>query len=165
MQVLQPNRDVLILTLGIGDFDVRRILVDPGSFADFLQVSMIKQMGFIPSNLENLGRMLSGFNEASTTSLEDIILPIQIGSVTLNIQLSVVENLSPFNAILGRTWLHSMKVIPFTYHQMVNFITQDGQIDLYGSQLAARQCYQTAQEVGPSADRELFPKETNQPDQ
>lgn len=122
-------------------------------------------MGFIPSNLENLGRMLSGFNGASTTSLEDIILSIQIGSVTLNIQLSVVEDLSPFNAILGRTWLHNMKVIPFTYHQMVNFITQDRQINLYGSQLAARQCYQITQEVGPIADREPFPNETNQPDQ
>ena len=30
-QVLQPHLDTLIMTLGIGDFDVRRILVDPGS--------------------------------------------------------------------------------------------------------------------------------------
>lgn len=130
-RVLQPHRDALILTLGIGDFDVKRILVDPGSSADLLQVSVVKQMGFIPSSLENPGRILSRFNGASTTSLRDIILPIQAGLITLNVQLFVVEDLSPFNAILGRTLLHNMKAIPFTYHQMVSFITQDGQIESF----------------------------------
>ena len=123
--ILQPHRDALILTLGIDDFDVRWILVDPGSLVDLLQVSVIKQMGFMPSSLENPGRILLGFNGASTTSLGDVVLPIQVGPVTLNMQLSVVEDLSPFNAILGRTWLHSMKAIPFMYHQMVSFLTKD----------------------------------------
>ena len=35
-RILQPHRDTLILSLGIGDFDVRWILVDPGSSADLL---------------------------------------------------------------------------------------------------------------------------------
>ena len=33
-RVLHPHRDALILMLGVGDFDVKRILVDPGSSAD-----------------------------------------------------------------------------------------------------------------------------------
>ncbi|RVX00894.1 Transposon Ty3-I Gag-Pol polyprotein [Vitis vinifera] len=37
---------------------------------------------------------------------------------SLNVQFSVVQELSPFNIILGHTWLHYMKVIPSTYHQM-----------------------------------------------
>ncbi|XP_034709008.1 uncharacterized protein LOC117932080 [Vitis riparia] len=121
-----PHRDALILTLGVGDFDVKRILVDPGSSADLLQVAVIKKMGFIPSSLENLGRTLSGFIGSSTTSLGDVTLPVQAGPVILNVLFSVVEDLSPFNTILGCTWLHGMKVIPSTYHQMVSFITQDG---------------------------------------
>lgn len=52
-RVLQPHRDALILMLGIGDFNVKRILVDPGSSVNLLQVSIVKQMGFIPSSLEN----------------------------------------------------------------------------------------------------------------
>ena len=129
---------------------MKRILVEPGSFADLLQVAVVKQMGFIPSSLENPGRILSGFNGSSTTSLGDVTLLVQAGPVILNVLFSVVENLSPFNAILGRTWLHGMKAIPSTYHQMVSFITQDGQINLYRSQLAARQCYQIAREAGPT---------------
>ncbi|KAL6325980.1 hypothetical protein AAG906_038472 [Vitis piasezkii] len=163
-RVLQPHRDALILTLGVGDFDVKRILVDPGSSADRCggdhQIN-----GFQPSKPRESRRTLSGFNGSSTTSLRDVILPIQAGLVILNVLFSVVEDLSSFNAILGRTWLHGMKVIPSTYHQRVSFITQDGQIDLYGSQLAARQCYQIAREAGPSADREHSPKEANASDQ
>ncbi|RVW76965.1 Transposon Ty3-I Gag-Pol polyprotein [Vitis vinifera] len=112
-------------------FDVRRILVDPGSSANLLQASVIKQMGLELSGIENPGRILSGFNGAATTSLGDVVLPVQAGPVILNIQFSIVEDLSPFNAILGRTWLHYMKAIPSTYHQMVSFLTEDGQIDLY----------------------------------
>ncbi|XP_034706262.1 uncharacterized protein LOC117929923 [Vitis riparia] len=143
-RILQPHRDALILSLGMGDFDVRRILIDPGSSADLLQASVISHMGRDLSSLENPGRILSGFNGATTTSLGDIVLPVQVGPVTLNVQISVVQDLSPFNAILGRTWLHYMKAIPSTYHQMVSFLTEDGQIGLYGNQLAARQCYQIA---------------------
>nr|CAN82409.1 hypothetical protein VITISV_023301 [Vitis vinifera] len=101
-------------------------------------------MGHTLTGLEDPGRILSEFNGSSTTSLGDIVLPVQAGPVTLNVQFSVVQELSPFNVILGRTWLHYMKAIPSTYHQMVSFLTNDGQIDLYGSQLAARQCYQIA---------------------
>ena len=116
---------------------MRRILVDLGSSADLLQASIIGHMGRDLSGLENPGRILSGFNGATTTSLGDIVLPVQAGPVTLNVQFLVVQDLSPFNAILGRTWLHYMKAIPSTYHQMVSFLTNEGQIDLYGSQLAA----------------------------
>ncbi|RVW69735.1 hypothetical protein CK203_060620 [Vitis vinifera] len=127
------------LVPGNRDFDVRRILVDPGSSADLVQASVVSHMGHSLTGLENPGRILSGFNGSSTTSLGDIVLPVQAGPVTLNVQFSVVQELSPFNIILGRTWL--LHESPPTYHQMVSFLTNDGQIDLYGSQLAARQCY------------------------
>ncbi|RVW25289.1 hypothetical protein CK203_110566 [Vitis vinifera] len=71
---------------------------------------------------------LSGFNEASTTSLGDIVLPVQAGPVILNVQFSMVANLSPFNAILGCAWLHGMKATPSTYHQMVSYLTKDGSL-------------------------------------
>ena len=140
---------------------MRRILVDPGNSADLLQASVISHMGRDLSDLENPGRILSGFNGAATTYLRDIVLPVQVDPVTLNVQFSVVQDLSPFNVILGRTWLHYMKAIPSTYHQMVSFLTEDGQVDLYGNQLAARQCYQIAREVGTSQEDKPLPEPTN----
>ncbi|XP_034677813.1 uncharacterized protein LOC117908321 [Vitis riparia] len=118
-------------------------------------------MGHSLVGLENPGRILSGFNGASTISLGDIVLSVQAGPVTLNVQFSVVQDLPPFNVILGRTWLHCMKAISSTYHQMVSFLTEDGQINLYGSQLAARQCYQIAREAGTSQENEPLPESTH----
>ena len=93
------------------------------------------------------------------------MLPIQASPVTLNVQFSVVEDLSPFNAILGRAWLHGMKSIPSTYHQMVSYLIEDGQIDLYYSQLATQQCYQVVQEAGSSSDNGPPPKSASLADQ
>ena len=140
-------------------------MVDSGISVDLLQVSVIKQMGFMPSNLENSRRILSEFNRASTISLGDIVLPVQVGHVTLNVQFLVVDDLSPFNAILGRAWLHGMKVIPSTYHHIMSYLTKDGQINLYGSQMATRQCYQVARKVGPSGDHGSSPEQASGSDQ
>nr|CAN76814.1 hypothetical protein VITISV_044115 [Vitis vinifera] len=164
-RTLQPHRDALILSLEIGDFDVRRILVDPGSSADLVQASVVGHMGHSLAGLENPGRILSGFNGSSTTSLGDIILPVRAGPVTLNVQFSVVQELSPFNVILGRTWLHYMKAIPSTYHQMVSFLTNEWQTDLYGSQLAARQCYQIAREAVANQEDASPPESSHTHDQ
>ena len=48
------------------------------------------------------------------TSQRNVVLPIQAGPITLNVQFSVVEDLSPFKAIMGRTWLYRMKVVSST---------------------------------------------------
>ncbi|RVW39280.1 hypothetical protein CK203_085072 [Vitis vinifera] len=136
-----------------------------GSSADLVQASVVSRMEHSLIGLENLGRILSRFNGSSTTSLGDIILPVQASPVTLNVQFSVVQELSPFNVILGRTWLHYMKVIPSTYHQIVSFLTDEGQIDLYGSQLAARQCYQIAREAGTNREDAPIPEPSHTCDQ
>ena len=51
-RTLQPHRDALILSLEIGDFDVRRILIDPGSSADLVQASVVSHMGHCLTGLE-----------------------------------------------------------------------------------------------------------------
>ena len=72
----------------------------------------------------------------------DIAFPVKARSVTQEVLFSVVEDLGPYNAIVGRAWLHAMKAAPSTYHQTINYLPNAGQIDLLNSQLAARQCYQ-----------------------
>ena len=41
-RVLQPHEDALVLTLGVGGFNVRKVLVDLGSSTDLLQMSTYK---------------------------------------------------------------------------------------------------------------------------
>ena len=141
-QVITPHYDALVLTVCINGFDVHRVLVDPGSETDLLHLLTFKHMRVPIDHLSSTSRVLSGFNEATTLTVGDISFLIRAGPMTQQILFSVVEDLGPYNAILGRTWLHAMKAIPSTYHQTISYLTASGKVDLQGSQLAARQCYQ-----------------------
>ena len=55
------------------------------------------------STLENQGRVLSNFNEATTISLGDVVLPIEVDVVILNVWFSIVKDLSPYNTIMERS--------------------------------------------------------------
>lgn len=127
--MILSHEDALVLTFGFDGFDVRKILIDSRSFVHLLQMSAYGQMGYSSSVLENPDCILISFNGELTVSLGDVILPVQADLVTLNVHFSVVEDLSPYNAIMRRVWLHKMKVIASTYHQMVSYLTEAGQID------------------------------------
>ena len=139
-RIITPHYDALVLTLGINNFDVHRVLVDPGSATELLHLPSFTQMKVPLSHLSSAGRVLSGFNGSTTLTVGDIALSVKVGPITQQVSFSVVEDLGPYNAIVGRTWLHTMKAIPSTYHQTISYLTASEQVDLQGSQLAARQC-------------------------
>ena len=141
-RIITPHYDALVLTLCINNFDVHRVLVDPSSVAGLLHLLALMQMKVPLSHLSSVDRVLFGFNGSTTLTVGDISLSVKAGPVTQQVLFSVVEDLGPYNAIVGRTWLHAMKAIPSTYHQTISYLTASGQVDLQGSQLAARQCYQ-----------------------
>ena len=64
-------------------------------------MSAYRQMGYSSSTLENPGRILISFNKASIVSIGDVVLPVQVGPVTLNVYFLVVDDLSSYNAIMG----------------------------------------------------------------
>ena len=140
-RVIVPHYDALVLTLCINGFDVHRVLVDPSNAADLFQLSAFTQMKLSSDMLNLVGRILFGFNGETTTTLGDVTLPMKSEPVTQRVLFSIIEDLGLFNAIMGRIWLHSMKAVLLVYHQMVSYLTSVGQVDLWSSQLAARQCY------------------------
>ena len=93
-----------------------KVLEDPGSAAGLLQLPAFIQMNLSSDMLNSAGRIVYGFNGATTVTLGDVTLLVKAGLVTQRVLFSVIENLGPYNAIVGRTWLHSMKVVPSTYH-------------------------------------------------
>ena len=108
--------DALVLTLCIHDFDVHRVLVDPCSTTDLLQLPTFKQMKLSLGVVNLAVRILFGFNGATTITIRDVALPVKPGLVTQQVLFLIIEDLGPYDAIMGRAWLHSMKAIPSTYH-------------------------------------------------
>ena len=66
--------------------------------------------------VNSAGRILSSFNGSTKVTLGDVALLIKARPVTQQVLFLNVEDLGPYNAIMGRAWLHSIKDVPSTYH-------------------------------------------------
>ena len=111
-----PNYDALVLTLCISCFDVHKVLVDPSSATDLLQLPTFNKMRLSLGVLNSARWILFGFNGATTVTLGDVTLLVRADPVIEQVLFLVVGDLGPNNSIMGRVWLHSMKAIPSTYH-------------------------------------------------
>ena len=102
-RVITPHYDALMLTLCIKNFDVHRVLIDPGSVIELLQILAFTQMKVPLSHLSSTGRVLFGFNGSTTITVGDIALSVKARPVTQQVLFLVVEDLVPYNVIVGRT--------------------------------------------------------------
>ena len=98
-----PHYDALVLTLCISGFDVHKVLVDPGSTVDLLQLPAFNQMKLSSQMLNLAERILFGLNDATTTTLGDIILPVQAGPITQQVLFSIVQDRGSYNCIVSQT--------------------------------------------------------------
>ena len=76
-RVITPHYDARVLNVCINGFDVHRVLIDPGSAADLLHLLTFKQMRVSIDQLHSPGRILSGFNGATTLSIGDVTFPVK----------------------------------------------------------------------------------------
>ena len=83
--------------------------------------------------LSSASRILFDFNGATTVTMGDITFLTRVRPVVHQVMFSIIEDLGPCNAIVGQAWLHAMKAVPSTYHQMISYLTNAGQIDLPSS--------------------------------
>ena len=79
--IIVPHYDALVLTLCISGFDVHRVLVDPSSVADLLQLPSFNQMRLSLGVLNLVERIPSSFNGATTVTLGDVTLPVRADPV------------------------------------------------------------------------------------
>ena len=82
---------------------MHRVLVDLGSAVDLLQLPIFRKMNISFDRLSSTGRILSGFNGATTIMMGDIALLVKAGPVVQRVLFSVIKDLGSYNAILGRT--------------------------------------------------------------
>ena len=79
---------------------MHKVLVDPSSATDLLQLLAFRKMN-ISLRLSSVGIILSGFKGATTVTMGDTTLLVRVGRVVQQVMFSVVEDLGPYNAIVG----------------------------------------------------------------
>ncbi|XP_023872075.1 uncharacterized protein LOC111984692 [Quercus suber] len=76
---LQPHDDALVVTIRIGCYDVKRVLVDQGSRAEIMYSDLYKGLSLKPKDLERYDSPLIGFDGRIVVPRGMIRLPIQAG--------------------------------------------------------------------------------------
>ena len=100
-------------------------------------------MGLGESDLTIFMSRVFGFLGESITPLGKTTLPVLAGPINLQTEFIVIQAPSPYNAIIGRDWLHRMKVVPSTLHQKLRFPTRDRVMEVNGDQVVAKKCILT----------------------
>ncbi|GFS29078.1 hypothetical protein Acr_00g0005240 [Actinidia rufa] len=124
-----------------GGYDVKRILVDTGSSVEVMYYDFFKQLKLPRDQLKPARAPLVGFNAQAHWPLGTVSLKTRAGSQELMTEFVVVDIPSPYNAIVGRDWLHRTKGVASTLHQVIKFLTPRVEEAIYGDQVAAKQCY------------------------
>jgi hypothetical protein len=86
----------------IGNFDVKRILIDPGTPADIMYDSFFKGLGLGHEDLDKKVDPLYGFTGESMMPIGRVTVKVHAGTVSSPTEFWVLSSYSPYNAILGR---------------------------------------------------------------
>ncbi|KAK3040370.1 hypothetical protein RJ639_026775 [Escallonia herrerae] len=140
-----PHDDPLVVTLWVGNFDMKRILVDNGSSAEVLFYEAFQKMNIPFDCLRKIDTPLYGFSNHPVAWEGIIALPVTVGApptqAKLMLDFVVVRVPSAYNAILGRITLNQLKAVVSTYHMKIKFPMENGVGEVKGDQVVARQCY------------------------
>ena len=102
IRTTQPNDDALLITLRIGDYDVKRVMVDGGSAAEIMYLDLYKGLKLKPENLMPYSSSLISFDGKLVIPKGMIRLPIQTGLEIMEVNFIVVDTYSPYTTIIAR---------------------------------------------------------------
>ena len=148
--LINPHHYALLMRLLVANCKIKRILVDNGSSTNVLFLNALKEMKIDESNIRRCATMLVGFSGEQKFTVGDIALPVYAGGINLNVNFAVLDSPSAYNMILGRPWIHKMRAVPSTFHQVVRFPTKWGIKEIKGEQSISRECYRNTLRAKPA---------------
>ena len=149
---IQPHDDALVVTLRIGGYDVKRVMVDQSSATEIMYPDLYKGLGLKPEDLMTYSSPLVSFKGKMVVPKGQIRLPVQVGTDVVEVNFIMVDAFSPYTAIMGRPWLHSLGAVSSTLHQKVKYPSGGQVLEIVGIQSMARQCLIAAIQHKPEVD-------------
>ena len=149
---IQPYDDALVITLRIGGYDVKRVMVDQGSTAEIMYPDLYKGLNLKVEDLTPYSSPLVSFEGKIIIPKGQVRLPVQTGSEVVEVDFIVVDAYSPYTAIVARPWLHTLGAISSTLHQKVKYPSGDQIKEILRDQVLARQCIVATIQHKPEAE-------------
>ena len=149
---IQPHDDALVITLRIGGYNVKKVMVYQGSASEIMYPDLYNGLNLKPEDLTPYSSPLVSFEGKIIIPKSQIRLLVQTSSEVVEVDFIVVDTYSPYTAIVARPWLHTLGAVSSTLHQKVKY-PSEGQIkEILGDQSMVRQCLVAAIQHKPEAE-------------
>ena len=102
--------------------------------------NLFEGLGLKNQDLMKYDTPLVSFDERVVIPESQISLSVNMEGKEVMVTFIVVRSFSPYTTILGRPWIHEMKVVLSTLHVKVKFPNEHGVAVVRGNQQVARQC-------------------------
>ncbi|XP_030924988.1 uncharacterized protein LOC115952033 [Quercus lobata] len=135
---IQFHDDALVVMMRIGGYDVKKVMIGQGSAIDIMNPDLYKGLGLKPEDLAAYSSPRVSFEGRMVVPKGQIRLPVQTGMDVVEVDFIVVDVFSPYTAIMGRPWLHTLGAVSSTLHQKVKYPSRGQVLEIVGSQVAAR---------------------------
>ena len=140
-----------MITLQIGGYDVKRVMVDQGSATEIMYLDLYKGLNLKAEDLTPYSSPFASFKGKIIIPKGQIRLPVQTGSEVVEVDFIVMDAYSPYTTIITKPWLHTLGAVSSALHQKVKY-PFEGQIkEILGDQSMARQCLVAAIQHKPEA--------------
>ena len=150
-----------MVSLRIGGYNVKKVMIDQGSGAEIMYPNLYKGLNLKPKNLIAYSSPLISFEGKMVVPKGQIRLPVQTSPDVVEVDFIVIDAFSPYTAIMGRPWLHTLGAVSSTLHQKVKYPSKGQVLEILGSQSTARQCLVAAirhrpeTEISATAENDL----------
>ena len=102
MGTIQPHDDALVVTLRIGGYDVKMVMVDQGNRAEIMYPDLYRGLNLKLKDLIAYDSPLVSFNGKVVIPKGQIRFPMQAGLKVVKVDFIVVDAYSPYTAIMAR---------------------------------------------------------------
>ena len=112
---------------------VKRVLIYQGSGAEIMYPDLYKGLVLKQEDLDKYETPLVGFDGNVVMPKRQISLPVITEGKEVMMNFIMVHAFSPYTAILGRPWIHTMGAVPSMLHTKVKFLTKDRVVVVKGN--------------------------------
>ncbi|XP_028216699.1 uncharacterized protein LOC114398737 [Glycine soja] len=99
-----------------------KVLIDNGSSLNVMPKSTLEKLPFNASYVRPSSMVVCAFDGTRREVSGEIDLPVQIGPHTCQVTFQVMDINPAYNFLLGRPWIHSVRVVPSMLHQKLKFV-------------------------------------------
>ncbi|XP_062093974.1 uncharacterized protein LOC133800007 [Humulus lupulus] len=144
-----PHDDPLVISLQVDHCQLGRVLIDGGSRVDILFWEAFQKMGLEENRIRTSVAPILGFNSQRVYPKGIVRLTVVAAERTLPVDFLIMNSITSYNAIMGRSWIHKMQGVVSTLHQVMRCHSPNGlyTIDIKGCQKQAKKCFLTLKEI------------------